>query len=119
MSHRLSLPSAAFFASLFLAAGIAAASPCGQAADDTQAALDRMIADIAASGPTAPESDSALESHDPSPEALARVEAEIGDGVKPEIAQKALIRARAAAAGGDEEACQKDVAVARDAIGMQ
>ncbi|MBS9477219.1 hypothetical protein [Ancylobacter radicis] len=106
-------------AALLLAAPAALASPCTQAADDTQAALDRMIADLAASGPSAPESDSALLSHDPSPSALAKTEAEIGDGVKPEIAQKALERARAAAAAGDEEACQKDVAAARDAIGLE
>lgn len=115
MLYRLPLALAA----LTLATGIAAASPCTQAADDTQAALDRMIADLAATGPSATESDSALLSHDPSPEAMAKVEAEIGDGVKPEIAQKALQRARAAAAAGNEDACQKDVAAARDAIGMQ
>ena len=47
------------------------------------------------------------------------VEAEIGDGVAPEKAQKALDSARAAVAAGDEEKCQKDVAAARDAIGLQ
>ncbi|WGD29493.1 hypothetical protein AncyloWKF20_17220 [Ancylobacter sp. WKF20] len=115
MTNRLSLA----FAALLLASTVASASPCTQAADDTQAALDRMIADLAAGGPPAPESDAALLSHDPSPSSMAKVEAEIGDGVKPEIAQKALERARAAAAAGNEDGCQKEVAAARDAIGLQ
>lgn len=106
-------------AALLLAMPLASASPCTQAADDTQAALDRMIADLAADGPTATESDDALLSHDPSPADMAKVEAEIGDGVAPEVAQKALQHARAAAAAGDEATCQKDVAAARDALGLK
>ncbi|MDQ0511262.1 hypothetical protein [Ancylobacter amanitiformis] len=116
MKHTLSITLTLF---LLGAAPAAMAGPCEQAVKDTQAALDRVIADIAALSPTAPESEGALLSHDPSPEGIAKEEAELGDGVAPEKALEALERARTAAAAGDEDGCQKYVAAARDAIGLQ
>ncbi|PZQ85985.1 MAG: hypothetical protein DI549_00420 [Ancylobacter novellus] len=113
------VPSLVFAAFLLASAPAALASPCEQAVKDTQEALDRLLADLAATGPSATESDDALLSHEPTPGGIADVEAEIGDGVAPEKAQKALDSARAAVAAGDEEKCQKDVAAARDAIGLQ
>ena len=104
---------------LLLGAAPASADSCAQAVKDTQAALDRVIADLAATGPTAPESDAALLSHEPTPDTLAQTEAALGEGVQPEMAQAALDRARKAADAGNEEACQKEVAAARDAIGLQ
>lgn len=101
------------------AAPAAMAETCQQAARDAQEALDRVIADLAASGPTAPESEGALLDHEPSPGAIAKEEAELGDGIAPEKAQQALDHARAALAAGDEESCQKAVAAALDALGLQ
>lgn len=106
-------------AASLLGAPAALAGPCDQAVKDTQEALDRLIADLAATGPTAPESDGALLSHEPTPGGIAQEEAELGEGVAPEKAQQALDRARAASAAGDENACQAEVAAARDALGLQ
>ncbi|MCJ8143457.1 hypothetical protein MKI84_11075 [Ancylobacter sp. A5.8] len=94
-------------------------STCAQTVVDTQAAVDRIIADRAASGPSAPEGDTALLSEDPSPDGMAKVEGELGDGTAPEKALAALERARKADAAGDTEACQQEVAAARDAVGLQ
>lgn len=104
---------------LLLGSAPALADDCAQAAADTQSALDRLMADLAASGPSATESDSALMSEEPTPNSIAQTEAALGDGTQPEVAQKALDRARAAAAAGNEEACQKEVAAAREAIGLK
>lgn len=95
------------------------ADSCAQMVIDTQSAVDRVIADRAAGGPSAPESDQALRSDEPTPESMARVEAEIGDGRAPENALAALERARAADAAGNNDVCLKEVAAARDAIGLE
>lgn len=99
--------------------GSARADSCAQMVLDTQAAVDRVIADRAAGGPSAPESDQALRGDEPTPESMARVEAEIGDGRAPEDALAALARARAADAAGKNDACLKEVAAAKDAIGLE
>ena len=95
------------------------ASSCGEAVIKTQAALDNYIDALAAKGPSAPESTGALLSHDPSPGAIARTEAELGDGDQAELAQQALDRARAAEAKGDAAACEAQVVRARAAIGLK
>jgi len=97
----------------------AVAGPCVQMIEDTQAAVDRAIADIAGSGPTAPEGDDALLSRDPTPDAMAETEGAIGDGIEPEKALAALDRARKADEANDLDLCQKNLADARDAIGLQ
>jgi len=97
----------------------AVAGPCAQMIEDTQAAIDRAIADLAGSGPTAPESDDALLSHDPTPDTMAETEAAIGDGIEPEKALAALERARKADDANDLDLCQKNLAESRDAIGLQ
>ncbi|QIB33799.1 hypothetical protein [Ancylobacter pratisalsi] len=104
---------------LLLGSAPAFADDCAQAAADAQSALDRVLADLAANGPSAPEGDDALLSEEPTPNSIAQTEAELGDGTQPEVAQKALDRARAAAAAGNEDACQKEVAAAREAIGLK
>ncbi len=104
---------------LIAPASQALAGPCAQMVEDTQAAVDRAIADLAASGPTAPESDGALLSQEPTPDKLAETEAAIGDGIAPEKAIAALERARKADEAGDLDGCQKNLAEARDAIGLQ
>ena len=95
------------------------AGPCVQMIEDTQAAVDRAIADLAGSGPTAPEGDDALLSRDPTPDSMAETEGAIGDGIEPEKALAALDRARKADDAGDLDGCQKYLAEARDAIGLQ
>lgn len=115
---RLLLP--AFAAAVLIApVSRAVAGPCAQMLEDTQAAVDRAIADIASGGPTAPEGDDALLSHDPTPDKLAETEAAIGDGIEPEKALAALDRARKADEANDLDLCQKNLAEARDAIGLQ
>ncbi|MCS0494899.1 hypothetical protein NVS89_07300 [Ancylobacter sp. MQZ15Z-1] len=89
---------------------------CAQEMTKTQAALDKLIEKLAAKGPEAPESSGALLNQDPSPMGLAKTEAKIGDGLQPEDAQKALDRAHAAAAAGDEATCLKEVSAAKAAI---
>lgn len=101
------------------AASPALAGPCAQDIVATQEALDRVIADLAATGPTAPESEDATLSHEPTPEGLAQTEAELGEGTRPEVAQAALDKARKADEKNDAEACQKALAEARDALGLQ
>lgn len=94
-------------------------SVCSQMVIDTQSAVDRIIADAANSGPTAPQSDAVQDGAEPTPDSMAKVEGEIGDGAAPEKALAALERARKADAAGDTEACQKEVAAARDAVGLE
>lgn len=104
---------------LMLAGPARASGPCTADILAAQEALDRIIADLAATGPTAPESEDATLSHEPTPDSLAQTEADIGDGVKPEIAQAELDKARKADEAGDNEACQKSLTKARDAIGVE
>lgn len=115
---RLLIP--AFVAAVLIApAARAFAGPCAQMVEDTQAAVDRAIADLAGSGPSATEGDDALLSHDPTPDKMAETEAAIGDGIEPEKALAALARARQSDDSGDLDGCQKNLAEARDAIGLQ
>ncbi|MDR6951434.1 hypothetical protein J2X65_000782 [Ancylobacter sp. 3268] len=95
------------------------AGPCTQDIVSTQEALDRLIADLAANGPTAPESEDATLSHEPTPGGLAQTEAELGEGVAPEQAQAELDKARAADEREDSDACHQALAKARDAIGLE
>lgn len=115
---RLLVPAVAA-AVLIVPAARAVAGPCTPMIEDTQAAVDRAIADLAGSGPTAPEGDDALLSRDPTPDAMAQTEAAIGDGIEPEKALAAIARARQADEAGDLDLCQKNLADARDAIGLQ
>lgn len=95
------------------------ASSCTDAVTKAQGELDSYIDALAAKGPSAPESTGALLSHDPSPGAIARTEAELGDGDQAELAQQALDRARAAEAKGDTATCEAEVAKARAVIGLK
>lgn len=104
---------------MFAGAPAALAGPCTPDIVATQEALDRLIADLAANGPTAPESEDATLSHEPTPGGLAETEAEIGDGVKPEIATAELEKARRADEKDDAAGCQAALAKARDAIGLE
>ncbi|GAB4064753.1 hypothetical protein KHC28_11885 [Ancylobacter sonchi] len=104
---------------LLVSAPAAWAGPCTQDIVAAQEALDRMIADLAASGPTAPESEDATLSHDPSPGGMAQAEAELGDGIAPEVAQTELDKARKADEREDSDACHQALAKARDALGLE
>lgn len=102
---------------IFLAApGIA--GPCQPMIDATQAAIDKAIDAIAATGPTAPESPGALLSHEPSPDSIAQEESALGEGRGPDKALAALGRARQADAAGDLAGCEKEIAKARRALGL-
>ncbi|MBS7543157.1 hypothetical protein [Ancylobacter oerskovii] len=117
----MSLKAAAPFAvALLLASAPAAlAGPCTADIVATQEALDRLLADLAATGPTAPESEDATLSHDPSPGGIAQAEGELGEGLAPEKAQAELDKARAADEREDAEGCRQALAKARDAIGVE
>ena len=97
----------------------ALAGPCTQDIVAAQEALDRLIADLAATGPTAPESEDATLSHEPTPGGIAGVEAELGEGAAPEVAQAELDRARSADEREDSDTCHAALAKARDAIGLE
>lgn len=106
-------------AALMLGAAPAALADCTASLVQTQAALDKFIEAVAASGATATESQGALLSHDPSPGALAQTEAAIGDSTRPLAAQEALDKARVAQAAGNEAECEAQLAKARAAIGLK
>jgi hypothetical protein len=105
-------PCAAIVALLGLVAP-AHAGPCSGAIDHVQAQVDTTIDQRANAGPWLPESNSALRSHQPTPNSIAKAEAEAGRGRKQEAALAALGRARDADLRGDLAQCKRELANVR------
>lgn len=89
---------------------------CSVGIDRVQAELDATLARRAATGPTAKQSDFATMRRQPTPETVARAEAEIGDWQGGTKAAAALQNARKANARGDQRACQEALESARGII---
>lgn len=89
------------------------AGPCSDAIDHVQAQVDATIDQRANAGPWLPESNSALRSHQPTPNSIAKAEAAAGHGRKQEAALAALGRARDADFRGDLGQCDHELANVR------
>jgi len=89
------------------------AGPCSAAIDHVQAQVDATIDQRANAGSWLPESNSALRSHQPTPNSIAKAEAEAGRGRKQEAALGALGLARDADLRGDLAQCNRELANVR------
>ena len=94
----------------------AAADDCSTGIDRVQAQLDAVLARRAAAGPTAKQSDFATMRRQPTPETVARAEAEIGSWQGAPKAVAALQNARDARERGDQRRCLEALESARAAI---
>lgn len=95
----------------------AASDACSTGIDQVQAALDAALAKRAAAGPSAKESSFATQGRQPTPETVARAEAQLGDWQGATKAVAALSDARNAKARGDQRACLEALQSARRIIG--
>ena len=103
---------------LFLTVEPSLAGPCAKQIAEAQAAFDAKLGAAAASGPTAPESSLATLHHQPTPSAVARAEAQLGDISREnaDIVSRALERAQDADLIGDVQGCQEQLADAKEAL---
>lgn len=111
---RSTTPFALAGAALMVAAGPAAAGPCGSAIDALQARLDAAIDSRAGAGPSMPESLNATRNYQPTPGSIAAAEGAAGRNFR--IALRALDRARAADRAGDPVRCDAQLDQARRAL---
>jgi len=95
---------------------MAASDACSTGIDQVQAELDAVMARRAAAGPTAKESSFATMRRQPTPETVARAEAQLGDWQGATKAVSALSDARNANARGDRRACLEALQSARGLI---
>ncbi len=98
---------------------IAHAGPCAADIDAAQARFDAKLGAIAAAGRTAPQSLSADRSAQPTPHSIAAAEERLGELNQHLVRniRRALTRARAADAKGNERRCEKELARVRRALG--
>ena len=94
----------------------ASSDACSVGIDRVQAELDAALVRRAATGPTAKQSDFATMRRQPTPETVARAEAEIGDWQGATKAVAALQNARNAKSRGDQGACLEALESARRVI---
>jgi hypothetical protein len=113
---RLLIASAVLFAASH---SIAHAGSCAADIDATQARIDAKLEMIAATGRFAPESVSAGMSDQPTPRSIATAEARLGELNQHMIRniRRAMTRARAANARGNERRCEKELARVQRALG--
>lgn len=95
---------------------MAASDACSTGIDRVQAQLDAALARSAAAGPSAKESSFATMRRQPTPETVARAEAQVGDWQGATKAVAALQNARDAKARGDQRTCLKALESARSVI---
>jgi hypothetical protein len=114
--RRLLIASAVLFAASY---SIAHAGSCAADIDATQARIDTKLEMIAATGRFAPESVSAGMSDQPTPRSIATAEARLGELNQHMIRniRRAMTRARAANARGNERRCEKELARVQRALG--
>jgi|GEM_PF-2865268 len=98
------------------APSMAARDACSTGIDQVQAELDAALARRATAGPTAKESTFATMRRQPTPESVARAEAQLGDWQGANKAVSALSDARNAKARGDRRACLEALQSARGLI---
>lgn len=94
----------------------ARAGPCTKEIEAAQIKVDTVLEATAGAGPTLPESQSAGLHHEPTPQSIARAEAEAGEGAQGEQAVWALARARTADEAGDTHLCHAALIDAQRAI---
>jgi hypothetical protein len=94
----------------------ARAGPCTKEIEAVQIQVDTILEATAGAGPTLPESQSAGLHHEPTPQSIARAEAEAGEGAQGEQAVEALARARKADEAGDTHVCHAALIDAQRAI---
>ena len=94
----------------------ASSDGCSVGIDRVQAELDATLARRAAAGPSAKESSFATMRRQPTPETVARAEAQVGDWQGATKAVADLRNARNARARGDQRACQEALESARSVI---
>lgn len=121
MTWNLFRKAAIYPASVIVLLGLASPSwavseNCGVGIDRAQAELDAALASRAASGPTAKQSSFATMRRQPTPETVARAEAELGDWQGATKAVTALQDAREANARGDQRGCLEALESARGII---
>jgi hypothetical protein len=92
---------------------------CSKDIDAMQAQLDARLDAIAASGRTAPQSLKADMSAQPTSRSIAAAEERLGELNQHMVrnVRRAMTRARAAEARGNMRRCERDLAVARRALG--
>jgi hypothetical protein len=95
------------------------AASCAADIDAMQARVDAKLETIAATGRFAPESISAGMSDQPTPHSIAAAEARLGELNQHMIrnVRRAMTRARAADARGNEGRCEKELARVQRALG--
>jgi hypothetical protein len=113
---RALIAGAAFFA---VSHATAQAGPCAASIDAMQARIDARLEAIAATGRMAPESISAGLSAQPTPHSIAVAEERLGELNQHLVRnmRRAMTRARAADAAGNERRCEKELARVQRALG--
>jgi membrane-bound lytic murein transglycosylase B len=98
---------------------VAQAGPCAADIDAMQARVDARLEAIAAAGRFAPQSIHADMSAQPTPHSVAAAEERLGELNQHLIRniRRAMTRARAADAGGNERRCEKELARVQRALG--
>jgi hypothetical protein len=114
--HRLLIAGVVLFAACH---STAHAGSCAAAIDAAQARFDAKLDAIAAHGRTATQSLSADRSDQPTPRSIAAAEERLGELNQHLIRniRRAMTRARAADAGGNERRCEKELARVQRALG--
>src|SRR5262249_27750138 len=106
-----------------LAASLTAghAGPCTAQIDHMQKRIDAKLAANASSGPSARETVGARLRHQPTPESIAKAEAELGELPPTTVTsiRQAMAAARAADSAGDVSACEQALAIVQRAIGPE
>ena len=114
--HLLLIASAVLFAASY---SVAQAGSCAADIDAMQGRVDARLDAIAAAGRTAPQSVSADRSAQPTPRSIAAAEERLGELNQHLVRniRRAMTRARAANARGNERRCEKELARVQRALG--
>jgi hypothetical protein len=98
---------------------VANAASCAKDIDAMQARFDARLEAIAAAGRGAPQSIKADMSAQPTPSSIAKAEEKLGELNQHMVrnVRRAMTRARAAEARGNTGRCERELAVARRALG--
>jgi hypothetical protein len=117
MAVRHAMALGAFSLALFSAA--AHAGPCTSQIYDADVAISKRLNAAAAAGKTAPETQGALLHHQPTPQSVARAEAQVGDLSEAELKSltEFMQEARRADEANDTAACQKALADIQQVLG--
>jgi hypothetical protein len=103
---------------LAVSIGSVAAGPCAGDIDRIQAQIDARLDSVAGAGRFGTQSVGAELHHQPTPDSIARAEAQLGEAGGASKALAALARAREQDTIGNRPACEKEVAEAQRALGQ-